>query len=194
LDYGDWWDTRTWFNSGFTESWSASSQSIWQAAKAENWSELADAYDDSSHGQSESIGGGVYTAEKGLLTTATTATAAATFGLSSPWTAMALNAGLVLDKEGAYPNHCPAAGTVRRVTNPKHNPNSNSPEPRDADDLWNRAIEDKNGVRWAMDEDGIIHRFSKPSNDESHWNGSTAEPNPILKNNIPNDILKSLEE
>jgi RHS repeat-associated protein len=79
------------------------------------------------------------------------------------------------------------------VSNPKHNQNSASPEPQNAQELFKNSVVDKNNVRWAKDADGTIHRFSKPSNGESHWNGSTAGPKPIKMNNIPNDILKVLE-
>jgi RHS repeat-associated protein len=81
---------------------------------------------------------------------------------------------------------------VKRVTNPKHNPNSASPEPRNAQELFDKSIADKSGVRWAKDSDGTIHRFSAPSNGESHWNGSTAGANPIRENNIPIEIRRAL--
>jgi len=81
----------------------------------------------------------------------------------------------------------------KRITNPKHNPFSKSPEPKNVDDLFNKSIADENGVRWAKDEDGIIHRFSKPSNGESHWNGSTGGNNPIQDQNIPNEIKNQLK-
>jgi len=84
-----------------------------------------------------------------------------------------------------------AVGAVRLVPNPKHHVNSRSPEPSNVRNLWNQSIEDENGVRWAIDDDGVIHRFSKPRNDLSHWNGCTRGPNPISRNNIPNDILKA---
>jgi hypothetical protein len=63
--------------------------------------------------------------------------------------------------------------TPRRVTNPKHHPNSKSPEPENVQELFARSLVDKKGVRWAKDSDGIIHRFSRPINGETHWNGST---------------------
>jgi hypothetical protein len=80
----------------------------------------------------------------------------------------------------------------RRVTNPKHHPNSKSPEPPNADELFNKSIVDKHGVRWAKDADGITHRFSKQSNGESHWNGSTFGPKGIRPDDIPNDIRNAL--
>lgn len=81
----------------------------------------------------------------------------------------------------------------RRVTNPKHHPKSVSPEPQNVDELFRRAIWDENGVGWARDPDGIIHRFSAPRNGEVHWNGSTSGIDPILGNEIPNEILKALQ-
>lgn len=79
------------------------------------------------------------------------------------------------------------------VSNPKHHANSSSPEPKNAAALYDNSIADKSGVRWAKDADGTTHRFSKPSNGESHWNGSTAGEKPIQERNIPNEIKKQLE-
>jgi|GEM_PF-6662377 len=67
----------------------------------------------------------------------------------------------------------------RLVSNSKHNQKSASPEPKNADDLFKSSVADKSGVRWAKDANGTIHRFSAPSNNESHWNGSTAGPRGI---------------
>jgi hypothetical protein len=56
LDYGDWWDPRTWFNSGFTESWCDSANSIGQAigsAAAGDWDQVADAYESGVFGQTD---------------------------------------------------------------------------------------------------------------------------------------------
>ena len=75
-----------------------------------------------------------------------------------------------------------------------HHPNSENPEPENADELYKKSIRDKNGVRWAKDENGVIHRFSKPSNGTSHWSGSTGDEIPIQERNIPNDILKLLDQ
>jgi len=84
-------------------------------------------------------------------------------------------------------------GTPKRVTNPKHHPNSESPEPSNAQELYDKSIEADNGTRWAKDADGTIHRFSKPSNGESHWNGSTEGAKPIRSENIPPEIRKVLK-
>jgi hypothetical protein len=78
------------------------------------------------------------------------------------------------------------------ISNPKHHPNSNSPEPANARDLFQRSIVDQKGVRWAKDADGTVHRFAKPSNGETHWNGSTAGSNPIQERDIPKLIKKAL--
>ena len=77
---------------------------------------------------------------------------------------------------------------VTRFTSPKHHPNSASPEPANAQELFDKAIVDDKGVRWAKDADGTIHRFSQPSNGLSHWNGSTAGKDPIRLESIPNKI------
>jgi RHS repeat-associated protein len=78
-------------------------------------------------------------------------------------------------------------------TNPKHNMNSVSPEPPNVRELYQNSIPDKSGVRWAKDTDGTIHRFSAPSNGRSHWNGSTAGPTPIRRDNIPIQIRRALQ-
>ena len=80
----------------------------------------------------------------------------------------------------------------KRVTNPKHHPNSKSPEPRNVDQLYENSVVDKNGVRWAKDADGTIHRFSRPSNGETHWNGSTGGADSIQSQNIPAEIRRML--
>ncbi len=77
-------------------------------------------------------------------------------------------------------------------SNPKHHPNSKSPEPKNVQDLYKNSIVDKNGVRWAKDESGHLHRFDKPSNGMTHWNGSTAGDRPIRSQNIPQDIKNKL--
>ena len=82
------------------------------------------------------------------------------------------------------------ASKPRRVTNPKHHPNSTSPEPKNVDELYENSVVDKNGVRWAKDADGTVHRFSKPSNGETHWNGSTGGVDPIQLQNIPVEVRR----
>lgn len=81
----------------------------------------------------------------------------------------------------------------RRITNDKHHPNSESPEPKNAQELYDKSIPARDGTRWAKDEDGVIHRFSKPSNGDTHWNGSTSGPRPIRENNIPPEIKKAFK-
>ena len=84
----------------------------------------------------------------------------------------------------------PEGDKPTRVTNPKHHPNSKSPEPANVQDLFDSSVEDEDGVRWSIDKDGNLHRFSAPSNGQTHWNGSTAGSRPILQQNIPNYIKK----
>jgi len=79
------------------------------------------------------------------------------------------------------------------ITNPKHHPNSASQQPSNAKDLFKNAVVDKNGVRWVKDADGTIHRFSAPSNGQTHWNGSTAGKKPIRTDRIPNEIRKRFQ-
>ncbi|MDZ5648962.1 hypothetical protein [Nitrospirillum sp. BR 11828] len=80
-----------------------------------------------------------------------------------------------------------------RVTNPKHHQNSVSPEPKNAGELYENSIPDDKGVRWAKDNDGIIHRFSASRNGETHWNGSTGGTDPIKARDIPIEIRRLLE-
>jgi hypothetical protein len=84
LAIGDWWDGRTWFNSGFTDSWSDQANSIGKTmgdTLSGNWGDIGDNYDDSTLGQAEQAGPGVYTATKVCVGTATaTAAAAAAVG------------------------------------------------------------------------------------------------------------------
>jgi hypothetical protein len=82
----------------------------------------------------------------------------------------------------------------RLVTNLKHNPKSASPQPTDVQELYSRSIEDVQGVRWAKDDKGVIHRFAAPRNGETHWNGSTAGADPIQERNIPPPIKDALND
>jgi RHS repeat-associated protein len=84
LDYGDWWDLRTWFNSGFTESWYDSANSIGQAlggALAGDWNQIEDAYDSGIFGQTQDAGPVPYYGTRAAVGVATVcATAAAAVG------------------------------------------------------------------------------------------------------------------
>jgi len=84
LAIGDWWDARTWFNSGFTESWSDSANSIGQAlggALAGNWDQVADAYDTGPLGQTKDADPVTKYGTRAAIGTATVcATAAAAVG------------------------------------------------------------------------------------------------------------------
>jgi hypothetical protein len=75
-----------------------------------------------------------------------------------------------------------------RISNSKHHQNSQSPEPRNVDELYQNSVEANDGTFWAKDSNGTLHRFSRPSNGQTHWNGSTAGSNPIRPNNIPPEI------
>ncbi len=81
----------------------------------------------------------------------------------------------------------------KRVTHSKHHAGSASPEPPNVQELFEKSIVDKRGIRWAKDENGIIHRFSKPSNGETHWNGSTAGSDGIRLSDIPIEIRRALQ-
>jgi RHS repeat-associated protein len=78
------------------------------------------------------------------------------------------------------------------VPNKKHHPNSESPEPKNVQELFDKSVPDEFNKRWAKDDKGELHRFSKPSNNETHWNGTTdpKNPDPIQQQNIPNPIKK----
>jgi hypothetical protein len=82
---------------------------------------------------------------------------------------------------------------AERIDNPKHHQGSSSPQPDNVQELYDKSISDSRGVRWAKDDNGIIHRFSKPSNGQSHWNGSTGGNKPIRMEDIPNEIRRALE-
>jgi hypothetical protein len=97
------------------------------------------------------------------------------------------------DPSGGSGNNDNPNQNPKLISNPKHNQNSNSPEPKNTQALFDKSIVDSNGVRWAKDSNGVIHRFSKASNGECHWNGSTAGKNPIQMRNIPSDIRKALK-
>jgi RHS repeat-associated protein len=82
---------------------------------------------------------------------------------------------------------------TKLVTNPKHHQNSSSPQPKNVAQLYRQSIRDKTGVRWTKDAEGVVHRFSKPSNGETHWNGSTAPgPKAVQLRNIPIEIRRVL--
>jgi RHS repeat-associated protein len=81
----------------------------------------------------------------------------------------------------------------KRISNPKHHPNSASPEPTNVQELFDKSVADGRGVRWAKDADGTIHRFSAPSNGESHWNGSTSGSGGIRQEDIPIEIRRALQ-
>jgi hypothetical protein len=80
-----------------------------------------------------------------------------------------------------------------RMNNPKHHAGSSSPQPDNTQELFDKSIPDGTGVRWAKDDNGIIHRFSRPSNGQSHWNGSTGGNRPIRIDDIPIEIRRVLE-
>ena len=90
------------------------------------------------------------------------------------------------------PGSMGAAERPRLISNLKHHPGSPSAEPLNAAELYDRSILSEEGTRWAQDASGTIHRFSKPCNGDSHWNGSTAGRKPIQPRNIPPDIRKAL--
>ena len=81
------------------------------------------------------------------------------------------------------------------VRNPKHHPNARgdaSPEPSDAEEVFKNAIEGPDGCWYGKNAQGEIYRFSRPSNGETHWNGSSSGPNAIRPNNIPASVKRSL--
>ena len=75
--------------------------------------------------------------------------------------------------------------------NPKHHQNSESPEPNNSKELYvNSRKSTENGTYWSMDGDGELHRFSRPRNGDTHWNGSTGGSRPIRPGSVPSDIRK----
>jgi hypothetical protein len=83
--------------------------------------------------------------------------------------------------------------TPTLVTNPKHHQNSRSVQPNNVAHLFATSIVDPNtGVRYAKDANGLIHRFSAPSNGQTHWNGSLNGSSGFRLENIPMDIRRQL--
>lgn len=100
-----------------------------------------------------------------------------------------------LDPDDDQDNHTKSneePSKAKLNSNPKHHPNSTSPEPKNSAELYSKSIPDKSGVRWAKDVEGNLHRFSKPSNGETHWNGSITGSSPIRSHNIPSEIKREL--
>ena len=81
-------------------------------------------------------------------------------------------------------------------SNPKHHKNSKSPEPSNAEEMFNHSTNDPrpnhSNTKWYKDKNGIIHRF-QGQNNKFHWNGSTAGENPISPNDIPIEIKRLSE-
>jgi RHS repeat-associated protein len=100
--------------------------------------------------------------------------------------------GAAAAKAANVAKNCPERPNL--IHNSKHNPYSTSPEPKNVQQLFDKSIADDQGRRWAIDDDGTIHRFSAPSNGETHWNGSTGGDDPIQPNTIPNTIQKQLNQ
>lgn len=84
-------------------------------------------------------------------------------------------------------------------SNPKHTPGmegnrSNAgTEPRNSLDLFNSSVPGGDGVRYAIDSDGNINRFSSDGNGVYHWSGSTGDASaPLNVSTIPIDVKRSL--
>lgn len=125
---------------------------------------------------------GVVVAGAGLLMT-THGAMVGTTGLAN------LGAGPSGQEGGGKPG---SENSVQLESNPKHHPNSASPEPKNAAELFKGSVEAKNGTRWVKDKNGVVHRYSAPSNGKTHWNGSTGGKDPIKPGEIPKEIRKEL--
>ena len=84
-------------------------------------------------------------------------------------------------------------------SNPKHTPGmegnrSNAgTEPRNSLDLFNSSVPAGDGVRYAIDSDGNINRFSSDGNGVYHWSGSTGDASaPLNVSKIPIEVRRSL--
>ena len=87
-----------------------------------------------------------------------------------------------------------ADGRARLVENSKHHPNATgraTPAPKNQTALYERSVVGNDGERWAL-ENGEYHRFSKPSNGNTHWNGCAGGPNGIKLGKVPNPVKKEL--
>jgi filamentous hemagglutinin len=84
-------------------------------------------------------------------------------------------------------------------SNPKHTPGmgGNRPnagtEPKNSLDLFNSSVAGGDRVRYAIDSNGNINRFSTDGNGVYHWSGSTGDPSaPMNASNIPIEVRRSL--
>ncbi|WP_172795925.1 VENN motif pre-toxin domain-containing protein [Neisseria weaveri] len=92
-------------------------------------------------------------------------------------------------------------GSVTYQSNPKHTPggagwNSRAGrEPQDSLRLFQNSqpIPSSTTVRFARDQEGNIHRFSKDPNNQWHWNGGTGDKNnPLILDNKVKAELRNL--
>ncbi len=99
------------------------------------------------------------------------------------------NGDIVRDKNGRPVERKPC----KLVSNPKHHRNSESPEPKNVAELFDKSILDENGSRYAKDADGAIHRFMDGNDGTFHWAGSTSGRG-LHPNKMPSrDTLKRLK-
>ncbi|MCY7361823.1 MAG: hypothetical protein LH629_07130, partial [Ignavibacteria bacterium] len=64
--------------------------------------------------------------------------------------------------------------------------------PDNAEELYQKAIPDETGKNWYnINNDGVIHRFSRDHNGTVHWNGSEQGARGL--HSIPNNVRKRLQ-
>lgn len=63
--------------------------------------------------------------------------------------------------------------------------------PKNAEELYQKAIPDAQGKHWyAMDDNGVIHRFGNSNNGKVHWNGDTSQERGIA---VPPEVKKRFD-
>lgn len=64
--------------------------------------------------------------------------------------------------------------------------------PGNAEELYKHAIPDAQGKHWyAMDENGVIHRYGNSNNGKVHWNGDTSQNRGIP---VPQEVKQRFEK
>ncbi|MFJ4344025.1 RHS repeat-associated core domain-containing protein [Pseudomonas sp. NPDC089401] len=60
--------------------------------------------------------------------------------------------------------------------------------PKNAEELYKKAVPDKEGTHWyAMDNDGVIHRFGNSNDGKAHWNGDSVQQRGLK---VPSEVEK----
>ncbi|WP_232533577.1 RHS repeat-associated core domain-containing protein [Salmonella enterica] len=64
--------------------------------------------------------------------------------------------------------------------------------PSNAEELYKHAIPDAEGKHWyAMDKDGVIHRYGNSNDGKAHWNGDTSQNRGVP---VPKEVQRRFEQ